>query len=285
MSFLEVKLRETERLRAALGAEIPVVLMTSFATDEAVRAHVAERELGAAAVRSRRRRRRGCGPTAACFSARTGSASLYGPGTATCSAPSARRARSTSSSAAASRSVVVTNVDNLGARIDPAIVGHAPARGNAAHRRGRRQGQGQRRRSGAGGRPAAARRGVPLPARLRPEPRSRSSTRTPSLITVEALRRAGRPHLAPGREAGRRRAGGAVRAALPRALGARPDHVPRRAAPRPAGTVPAGQGAGRPRGGEAASTGDAGRRRRPEVVPSASARCDHLVRDACGVSR
>ena len=46
MSFLEVKLRETERLRRALGAEIPVALMTSFATDEVVRAHVDERGLG-----------------------------------------------------------------------------------------------------------------------------------------------------------------------------------------------------------------------------------------------
>ena len=52
--------------RGALGAEIPVVLMTSFATDEAVRAHVAERRARRAALLHARRRRPGCGPTAAC---------------------------------------------------------------------------------------------------------------------------------------------------------------------------------------------------------------------------
>ena len=50
MSFLEVKLRETERLRRALGAEIPVALMTSFATDEVVRAHVARARARGAAL-------------------------------------------------------------------------------------------------------------------------------------------------------------------------------------------------------------------------------------------
>ncbi len=42
-SFLEVKLAETQRLATALETEIPVALMTSFATDDAVRAHVAAR--------------------------------------------------------------------------------------------------------------------------------------------------------------------------------------------------------------------------------------------------
>ena len=78
MSFLEVKLRETERLREALDADIPVVLMTSFATDEAVRAHVAS-ELGepllftqTAAPRLR--------PDGSLFLGADGKASLYGPG-------------------------------------------------------------------------------------------------------------------------------------------------------------------------------------------------------------
>ena len=78
-SFLEVKLDETARLGAALGAEIPVALMTSFATDEAVRAHVAEKGLGdplwfcqTAAPRLR--------PDGSVFVEDDGKASLYGPG-------------------------------------------------------------------------------------------------------------------------------------------------------------------------------------------------------------
>ena len=78
-SFLEVKLDETARLGEALGAEIPVALMTSFATDDAIRAHVAEKRLGeplwfcqAAAPRLR--------PDGSVFVEEDGKASLYGPG-------------------------------------------------------------------------------------------------------------------------------------------------------------------------------------------------------------
>ena len=46
MSFLEAKLAQTAALERALDCTVPVALMTSFATDDAVRAHVVERELG-----------------------------------------------------------------------------------------------------------------------------------------------------------------------------------------------------------------------------------------------
>ena len=46
-----------------------------------------------------------------------------GPDTATCSRRSGIPGRSQSSSGWASRSIVVSNVDNLGARIDPAVAG------------------------------------------------------------------------------------------------------------------------------------------------------------------
>ena len=59
-SFLEVKLDENERLARELDAEILVVLMTSFATDAAVREHVAERGLGQPVVVPP-----DCGPTVA----------------------------------------------------------------------------------------------------------------------------------------------------------------------------------------------------------------------------
>ena len=100
----------------------------------------------------------------------------------------------------------------------PCDRGHARPRGHAAHRRGRRQGPRQRRRSCAGGRPAAARRGVPLPARVRPDA-DPGLQHEHGADHGRGAARAGRPHLARGREAGRRRDGGAVRAALPRALG------------------------------------------------------------------
>ncbi len=122
MSFLEVKLRETERLREALGAEIPVVLMTSFATDEAVRAHVAERQLGeplfftqTAAPRLR--------PDGCLFLGEDGHASLYGPGHGDLLGSIRASGMLDELVRRGVRTVVVTNVDNLAARLDPTIVG------------------------------------------------------------------------------------------------------------------------------------------------------------------
>jgi UTP--glucose-1-phosphate uridylyltransferase len=121
-SFLEVKLDEADRLARALGAEIPVVLMTSFSSDAAVRAHVVERGLGqplffsqTAAPRLR--------PDGSLFVGADGRASLYGPGHGdllSC-------IRSSGTLAELERrgveSVIVSNVDNLGARVDPVVVG------------------------------------------------------------------------------------------------------------------------------------------------------------------
>ena len=45
-SFLEAKLVQTASSSRRSRASVPVALMTSFATDEAIRAHVAERGLG-----------------------------------------------------------------------------------------------------------------------------------------------------------------------------------------------------------------------------------------------
>jgi UTP--glucose-1-phosphate uridylyltransferase len=122
MSFLEVKLRETDRLRTALGAEVPVVLMTSFATDTVVRAHVAELGLGeplfftqTAAPRLR--------PDGSLFAGADGRASLYGPGHGDVLACIRASGVLDELLARGVRSVVITNVDNLAARVDPAITG------------------------------------------------------------------------------------------------------------------------------------------------------------------
>ena len=121
-SFLEVKLEETQRLAAALDTAIPAALMTSFATDGAVAAHVAERGLGtprrfrqSAAPRLR--------PDGSVFLDADLRPSLYGQGHGDLF--SAIRESGTLDDLVRDgvRSVVVSNVDNLAARVDPAIVG------------------------------------------------------------------------------------------------------------------------------------------------------------------
>ena len=156
-SFLEVKLGETQRLADALGAEIPVALMTSFATDEVVRAHVAEQGAraaarssadGGAAPAARRQPLPRCG--------RDGRRST-GPGHGDLLAdPRLGHARRARRGAACARSSSRTSTISARAR-RPGDRRDARPRGHAAHRRGRRQGRRHRRRSGAGRRPAAAR--------------------------------------------------------------------------------------------------------------------------------
>ena len=65
-SFLEAKLVQTAALERELGVRVPVALMTSFATDEAIREHVAERGLGEPSSSTSSSR---CGwtPAASCF--------------------------------------------------------------------------------------------------------------------------------------------------------------------------------------------------------------------------
>lgn len=121
-SFLEWKLGETTRLARELGAEIPVALMTSFATDDETRAHVAARRLPEplwfSQFVSLRLTAQGD-----LFVDGHGSPSLYGPGHG-----DLLDAIRLSQTLALLRSrgvdvVCVSNVDNLGARIDPVVVG------------------------------------------------------------------------------------------------------------------------------------------------------------------
>jgi UTP--glucose-1-phosphate uridylyltransferase len=121
-SFLEVKLGETARLGETLGVEIPVALMTSFATDEAIRAHVAEKRLGdplwfcqAAAPRLQ--------PDGSVFVEEDGKASLYGPGHGDVLSMIRSSGTLAELQRRGVRTLVVSNVDNLGARLDPVVVG------------------------------------------------------------------------------------------------------------------------------------------------------------------
>ncbi|MCS7008108.1 MAG: UTP--glucose-1-phosphate uridylyltransferase, partial [Gaiellaceae bacterium] len=121
-SFLEVKLEQTEALRRKLETEIPVALMTSFATDAAIRAHLRERRLREPLLFhqfvSLRLERDG-----SLFRGADGRPSLYAPGHG-----DLYRAIRSSGVLGELRSrgvrvVWISNVDNVGARVDPLVVG------------------------------------------------------------------------------------------------------------------------------------------------------------------
>jgi UTP--glucose-1-phosphate uridylyltransferase len=121
-SFLEAKLAQTVALERRLECRIPVALMTSFATDEAIRAHVADRGLGDPLVFHQfvSLRLESGGEL---FRDALGRASLYAPGHG-----DLFRALQRSGTLAALRErgvrlVTISNVDNLGARVDPVVVG------------------------------------------------------------------------------------------------------------------------------------------------------------------
>jgi UTP--glucose-1-phosphate uridylyltransferase len=120
-SFLEWKLGETARLARQMDTRIPVALMTSFATDELTRAHLAGRDvvepLWFSQFVSLRLTREG-----GLFD-EEGGPSLYGPG----HGDLLEAVRTTGTLDRHRRDVVtlvsVSNVDNLGARVDPVVVG------------------------------------------------------------------------------------------------------------------------------------------------------------------
>ena len=120
-SFLSWKLGETAALGRALGAEIPVVLMTSFQTDDETRAHVSALDvpepLWFTQSVSLRLTEEGD------LFEEAGRPSPYAPGHGdlvsgirTSGTLEVLRARGV-------EHVTVSNVDNLGARLDPVVVG------------------------------------------------------------------------------------------------------------------------------------------------------------------
>lgn len=121
-SFLEIKLVQTKELESALGAAIPVALMTSFATDDAVRAHVRERKLGEPLVFNQFVSLR-LEPDGELFVGADGRPSVYAPG----HGDLYRAIRSSgvleSFRERGVRVVTVSNVDNLAARVDPVVCG------------------------------------------------------------------------------------------------------------------------------------------------------------------
>lgn len=128
-SFLEAKLAQTAALEQALDTEVPIALMTSFATDDTIREHVADRKLGSPTVFSQFVSLR-LEPGGELFREADGRVSLYSPGHGDLFRALRRSGVLDAFRAQGVRTVTVSNVDNLGARVDPVVVG--------AHRAGRR---------------------------------------------------------------------------------------------------------------------------------------------------
>ncbi len=121
-SFLEVKLGETSELEQALGAQVPVALMTSFATDDVIRDYVAERGLGEP-LRFHQFVSLRLEPDGDLFRDADGKPSLYAPGHGDLFRALRESGALAELRARGVRVVTVSNVDNLGARVDPSVIG------------------------------------------------------------------------------------------------------------------------------------------------------------------
>lgn len=121
-SFLEAKLEQTAALEHALDTRVPVALMTSFATDDAIREHVEERSLGEPLVFNQFVSLR-LEPSGELFLDDEGRASPYAPGHGDLFSALRRSGTLDALRSGGVRVVTVSNVDNLGARVDPVVVG------------------------------------------------------------------------------------------------------------------------------------------------------------------
>ncbi|HUG64106.1 MAG TPA: UTP--glucose-1-phosphate uridylyltransferase [Gaiellaceae bacterium] len=121
-SFLEAKLTQTATLERELGVTVPVALMTSFATDDAIRAHVAERSLGDPIVFNQFVSLR-LETSGELFRDADRGVSLYAPGHGDLYQALRRTGTLDELRRRGVRLVTVSNVDNLGARVDSVVVG------------------------------------------------------------------------------------------------------------------------------------------------------------------
>jgi UTP--glucose-1-phosphate uridylyltransferase len=122
LSFLEAKLSQTEVLEQALETTVPVALMTSFATDEVIRRHVVELGLGDPLVFHQFVSLR-LEPSGELFRDTGGAASPYAPGHGDLFRALRRSGTLDELRARRISLVTVSNVDNLGARVDPVVLG------------------------------------------------------------------------------------------------------------------------------------------------------------------
>jgi UTP--glucose-1-phosphate uridylyltransferase len=121
-SFLAWKLGETARLAHALGCTIPVALMTSFATDAETRRHVAGLDVPEPLWFSQLVAPR-LTPRGEIAREPGGAPSLHGPGHGDLFEALRSSAVLAELRDRGVEHVQVSNVDNLGARLDPVVVG------------------------------------------------------------------------------------------------------------------------------------------------------------------
>ncbi|MBI2894376.1 MAG: UTP--glucose-1-phosphate uridylyltransferase [Deltaproteobacteria bacterium] len=120
-SFLDLKLADARASARRAGGHVPVFLMNSFATDEptgALLAAMGAREVGTFAQSVSLR----LSPAGDLFLGKDGLASLYAPGHGDL-VDALRRGTLAKLRATGVRALVMSNVDNLAASVDPAIVG------------------------------------------------------------------------------------------------------------------------------------------------------------------
>jgi UTP--glucose-1-phosphate uridylyltransferase len=126
-SFLELKLVQAARLADAVGATVPVAVMNSFATDRPTREFLAERGIGEPRYFAQSvslRLEVDCG----LFRTKDGKPSLYSPGHGDFLLAFRRSGTLDALRSAGVRHVMVSNVDNIPARLDPVVLGaHARA--------------------------------------------------------------------------------------------------------------------------------------------------------------
>lgn len=121
-SFLDLALSATARTAAALGAELPTAVMTSFATDAIVREHLDGLAVPHPLVFSQFVSLR-LEPDGSLFRDDEGRVSPYGPGHGDLFDALRGSGTLAALQARGVRHALVANVDNLGARIDPVVVG------------------------------------------------------------------------------------------------------------------------------------------------------------------
>ena len=127
-TFLALAMEDVRRHREATGGRVPVFCMNSFATDEATRAHFArhghfglpeaeiEHFTQFVALRM--------APDGALSRLADGDVSPYGPGHGDFAAAFRQSGALSRFLDGGGRWLLVRNVDNLGARIDPVVLGH-----------------------------------------------------------------------------------------------------------------------------------------------------------------
>jgi len=120
-SFLSWKLGETARLGEALGVAIPVAVMTSFQTEDETRGHVASLDVPAPLWFSQSVSLRLT--EAGDLFLEDGTPSLYAPGHGDLLAALRRSGTLAGLRRRGVEHLAVSNVDNLGARLDPVVLG------------------------------------------------------------------------------------------------------------------------------------------------------------------